>query len=55
MKSSAHEIAVTCASARDIAVHGASDCIMFDEVGVGGRFGRRETLNMYRAPGSAPS
>src|SRR6266699_2645884 len=38
MKSRAHEISIACASARDIAVHGAGDRVMFNEVGVGGRF-----------------
>src|ERR1044071_4780074 len=44
MKSGAHEISVACASARDIAVHGTRDCVMFNEVGVGGRFDREQSI-----------
>jgi hypothetical protein len=43
MKSRAHEISVACASARDIAVHGAGDRVMCNEVRVGW-FDRGEAL-----------
>jgi hypothetical protein len=45
MKSRAHEISVARASARDVAVHGTGDRVMFDEVGVGSWFERGEALS----------
>src|ERR1017187_8536944 len=44
MKGGAHEIAVPCASARNVTVHSAGDRVMFDEVAVDARFGRGVTL-----------
>src|SRR5215467_13049513 len=38
MKSGTHEVPITCACSRDVAVHGASDRVMFTEVRVGNRF-----------------
>src|SRR5450631_1025332 len=38
MKSRAHEISVACASARYIAMHGAGNRVVFDEISIGGRF-----------------
>ena len=38
MKNRAHEFAIARASARNVAVHGAGNGVMFDEVSVGGRF-----------------
>jgi hypothetical protein len=45
LKSGAHEISVPCASARDVAAHGAGNRAVFDEVGVGGRL----TGRLYRS------
>ena len=44
MKSRTHEIAVACASAGNVAMHGAGDGIMFGKIGVGGGFELREAL-----------
>ena len=44
MKRRVHEIAVTCTRPRDVAMHRARDRIMFDEIRVGGRFRRGETV-----------
>jgi hypothetical protein len=38
MKSRAHEFAIARASARNVAVHGSGNGVMFDEVSVGGKF-----------------
>jgi hypothetical protein len=38
MKSGAHEIAITCTRASDVAIDRASDRIMLDEVPIGSRF-----------------
>src|SRR5258708_40323359 len=62
MKSWAHKISVTRASARDVAVHGSGYGVMFDKVSVGGRLERGKALgfvnrHLARALGSqtAPS
>jgi hypothetical protein len=38
MKSRAHEFAIARASARNVAVHGSGNGVMFDDVSVGGKF-----------------
>jgi hypothetical protein len=44
MKRRPHQISVACASARDIAVYGTGDRVMFDQIGTDGRLDRRGIL-----------
>ena len=45
MKSRPHEIALAHASTRDVAVHGAGDCVVLGEVSVGGGVNQRDPID----------
>src|SRR5437763_10275399 len=54
MKGRAHEIAVARASTCDVAVHGASNGVMLEEISIAGRIGMGETFSFGRGRAGTP-
>src|SRR6478752_6281369 len=54
MKGGAHEIAVAGAGTCDVAVHGASDGVMLEEIGIAGRPGKGQSLCFVREGAGTP-
>jgi hypothetical protein len=48
MKRGTHQVAIAGASASDVAVHSASNRVVFDQASIGSRFGLRDVFGYIR-------